>query len=141
MNFQIAEKGDVTFGFDKSALTPNAKVVLDAIAAKVAANPRSQVTLFGFTDPVGGKEYNLALSRRRAWAVQNYLIKQKVPAQSIHIVGMGREATPADLALLEEIVNPHATRAEMHRLARRVVIRVYTAPEMSEGAAARSSEP
>jgi outer membrane protein OmpA-like peptidoglycan-associated protein len=141
MNYQITEKGDVTFGFNKSTLTPDAKVVLDAIAAKVAANPRSQVNLFGFTDPVGGKEFNLALSRRRAWAVQNYLIKQKVPAQSIHIAGLGREATPADLALIEETINPNATRAERHRLARRVLIRVYTAPDMSEGSAGRSSEP
>jgi outer membrane protein OmpA-like peptidoglycan-associated protein len=138
LNYQLIVKGDVTFGFNKSTLTPDAKVALDAMAAKALSLPRSVIELTGFTDKVGSETYNLALSRRRAEAVQRYLVLQKVPPRAIHIVGLGEEAPPEGLEVLES--NPNASRRDIQRLARRVRINVYGAGDITEGTASRSEQ-
>jgi outer membrane protein OmpA-like peptidoglycan-associated protein len=98
------------------------------------------VELTGFTDRIGTQSYNLALSRRRAEAVQRYLVRQKVPLRSIHIVGLGKEAPPPGLEAELAAVNPNPTKGEMDRLARRVSIRVYGAGDITQGTASRSED-
>lgn len=134
LNYQLVEKGDVTFGFNKSNLTPATKAALDSIIQKAQTLPRSVVELVGFTDRIGSPSYNLALSRRRAEAVQRYLVRKQVPLRSIHIVGLGEEAPPADLAAE---AGPNASKRELDRLARRVQIRVYGAGDITQGTASR----
>jgi len=137
LNYQQVETADVTFAFDQSTLTPEGMAVLDQVAAKMAQLPRAVVELSGFTDPIGSKNYNLALSRRRAEAVERYLVRQKVPLRQIHIVGLGKEAPPAHLAADLSMVDPNPTKAELHRLARRVHIQVFGAGDITEGTASR----
>ena len=137
-NFQMIEKGDVTFAFNKATLDKDAKVALDLIAQKAKSMPRALVDLEGFTDKVGGSEYNLALSRRRAEAVARYLMRQNVPLQNIHIMGLGKEDPPPALAADFQAVEPNASPAEMRRLSRRVYIRVYAPATSIAGEAARS---
>lgn len=137
LNYQLVEKADVTFAFNKAILTPEAKLALDQVALKVAGLPRSVVELAGFTDTVGSKNYNLALSRRRAEAVQRYLVMQKVPLRSIHIIGLGEEAPPEGLAADLSAVNPNPSKAELRRLERRVRINVFGAGDITSGTASR----
>jgi outer membrane protein OmpA-like peptidoglycan-associated protein len=137
LNYQLVEKADVTFAFNKATLTPEAKMALDQIASKMQSMPRSVVELTGFTDRVGGANYNLVLSRRRAEAVQRYLVSQKVPPRCIHIVGMGKEAPPPDLEADLSAIDPNASKAQRERLARRVSIRVFGAGDITEGTASR----
>jgi outer membrane protein OmpA-like peptidoglycan-associated protein len=137
LNYQLVEKGDVTFAFNKAILTPDAKTALDAIAAKVQGLPRAVVELVGFTDKKGSPNYNLALSRRRAEAVQRYLVMQNVPLRAIHIVGLGEEAPPEGLAADLSMVDPNPSKAELDRLARRVHIRVFGAGDITQGTASR----
>jgi outer membrane protein OmpA-like peptidoglycan-associated protein len=137
LNYQEVEKGDVTFAFNKAILTPDAKTALDAIAAKVQGLPRAVVELVGFTDKKGSPNYNLALSRRRAEAVQRYLVMQNVPLRAIHIVGLGEEAPPEGLAADLSMVDPNPSKAELDRLARRVHIRVFGAGDITQGTASR----
>jgi outer membrane protein OmpA-like peptidoglycan-associated protein len=134
LNYQLVEKADVTFAFNKATLTPEAKLALDQVASKAAGLPRSVVELAGFTDPVGSKNYNLALSRRRAEAVQRYLVMRKVPLHTIHLVGLGEEAPPEGLTA--ELAGPNPSQAELHRLARRVHIRLFGAGDI-QGSASR----
>jgi OmpA-OmpF porin, OOP family len=141
LNYQLAVKSDVTFGFDKSTLTPAAKSALDQIAQKAQSLPRMAVELTGFTDRIGSPSYNLALSRRRAEAVQGYLVRQKVPLRSIHILGLGEEAPPPDLEADLSALNPKPSKQEINRLARRVSIRVYGAGDITKGTASRSDDP
>ena len=140
LNYQLIEKGDVIFGFNKSTLTPEAKVALDAMAAKAQSLPRSVIELAGFTDKIGSESYNLALSRRRAEAVQRYLVLQKVPLRSIHIVGLGEEAPPENLEAVQSLTNPNPSRQDIRRLARRVRINVYGAGDITAGTASRSQQ-
>lgn len=140
MNYQLVEKGNITFAFNKSELTPASKLALDQIAQKAQALPRAVVELTGFTDKIGSQSYNLALSRRRAESVQRYLVRQKVPVRSIHIVGLGEEPPPPDLEADLQAINPNADKQELNRLARRVVIRVYGAGDITAGTASRAEQ-
>jgi outer membrane protein OmpA-like peptidoglycan-associated protein len=140
LNFKLVESADVTFGFNKATLTPEAKAALDQVASKMQSLPRSMVELTGFTDKTGSANYNLALSRRRAEAVERYLVSQKVPLHNIHIIGLGEEAPPPGLEKDLSQINPNPTKAAMNRLARRVRISIYGAGDITEGTASRSQE-
>jgi outer membrane protein OmpA-like peptidoglycan-associated protein len=137
-NYQLIEKGDVTFAFAKSDLGKDAKTALDLIAQRAQSMPRAVVELQGFTDKVGGKNYNLALSRRRAEAVARYLVRQNVPLRGIHIIGLGEEDPPPSLTADLQAVDPNASSREARGLARRVYIRVYAPATAIAGEAARS---
>jgi outer membrane protein OmpA-like peptidoglycan-associated protein len=141
LNFKLVDSADVTFGFNRATLTPEAKTALDQVISKIQSLPRSMVELAGFTDKSGAANYNLALSRRRAEAVQRYLVSQKVPLYSIHIVGLGEEAPPPGMEKDLSQTNPNATKAQRNQLARRVRISIYGAGDINtEGAASRSQE-
>ena len=135
LNYQLMEKADVMFGFNQATLTPAAKRALDQIAEKAKATPRTVVELAGFTDPRGSKNYNFGLSRRRAEAVQRYLVLQNVPPRSIHIVGMGKDTPPSDLEP-DTSVPAGANRAERYQAARRVHVRLFGAGDIT-GTASR----
>ncbi|HNR73990.1 MAG TPA: OmpA family protein, partial [Cyclobacteriaceae bacterium] len=60
-----------------------------------------QVEIAGHTDPIGTEEYNLGLSKRRANAVSNYLIKQGIEAARINTVFFG-ESRPIDTTQTRE---------------------------------------
>jgi OOP family OmpA-OmpF porin len=137
LNYQLVDKADVNFAFGKATLTPEAMQELDEVAAKMRGLPRAVVELSGFTDPVGSQNYNLALSRRRAEAVERYLVRQNIPSRQIHIVGMGKEAPPPHLAIDQTMAESHLSTAELHRLARRVHIQVFGAGDITEGTASR----
>jgi OOP family OmpA-OmpF porin len=133
MTYSLVAKGDVTFGFNKSTLGKTDEAALDTLIqgvdsllqhAQSATNVRFE--LMGFTDQVGGAEYNFALSRRRTEAVARYLLNHGVPLQGIHTIGMGKEPVPPNLLADVQAVNPNATDANSRRLARRVLIRIYT---------------
>jgi len=138
MNYTLIEKSDVTFGFNKSNLDKTAQTTLDSVVSKAQTAPRAVVELLGFTDTIGSKQYNLALSRRRAEAVQRYLVRNNIPLRGITIVGLGEEKPPAGLESDILAQNPNATPRERRRAARRVLIRLYSTG-VGQGEAARST--
>jgi outer membrane protein OmpA-like peptidoglycan-associated protein len=133
MNFQLVEKADILFGFNQSTLTPQGKKALDEIVSQARGLPRVVVELAGFTDRVGSKSYNYALSRRRAETVQRYLVQQKIALRDIHIVGLGEERPLPDYA-------PEAagtTAAARRKMERRTQVRLFGAGDITEGTASR----
>jgi outer membrane protein OmpA-like peptidoglycan-associated protein len=72
----------VFFEFDKSSLTPDGAKVVDA-AADAFKKGKSDIAIAGYTDLAGSAQYNLALSHRRADAVQAALVKDGVPASAV----------------------------------------------------------
>lgn len=68
----------VPFGFDRADLVLSAETALATIATELRDNPHMTVDLEGTTDPVGPREYNLKLSRRRVEAVKRKLLEQGI---------------------------------------------------------------
>jgi len=122
--------GDVVvlFKFNSAKLTDDAKQQLDQLgSAKVGTMKRYFVAVQGFTDKTGTPEYNLDLSRRRAEAVQTYLVAQhNVPVYRIQIVGLGKDKP----------VNDEKTRDDRQKN-RRVEVTIFSA-DSSQGASAQS---
>lgn len=80
----------VFFDHDKATITGESKAALDVIAAFLADRPELDVFIVGHTDSAGAFEYNLNLSRQRAQAVVDRLIKEyKIPAGRLVAHGVG----------------------------------------------------
>lgn len=90
----IVVLGDVNFDFDKATLKPSADEKIDKAVAHVNKMSGEQFELKGYTDSIGSDAYNLKLSKRRADAVRNAMIKKGAPADRITATGYG-EASPA----------------------------------------------
>jgi peptidoglycan-associated lipoprotein len=51
--------------------------------------PGSKVTIEGFADPAGSTSYNLALSKRRAASVRDYLVSNGLTGNELGVIGYG----------------------------------------------------
>jgi outer membrane protein OmpA-like peptidoglycan-associated protein len=110
--------GDVLFDYEKAALKPAAEEALKKVAVVLSQFPESNVTVEGYTDSKGGKGVNLPLSRERALAVKDWLVKNgNVPSTHITAKGFGEENPAAPNTNADGTDNP-AGRA----LNRRVTI-------------------
>ena len=83
----------VHFDNDSSALTSEAKSILDSAVGAINARSSSLIDVEGHTDSRGSDSYNQALSERRAQSVADYLASQGVSASSLNPIGMG-EGSP-----------------------------------------------
>lgn len=79
------------FDFDRAELTEAGRAALDAWLARNAKGTKVVVT--GHADRLGPAAYNLDLSRRRAEAARDYLVKKGMDPRLISIVAKG-EALP-----------------------------------------------
>ena len=59
-------------------------------------HPEAKVQVIGYADSTGTKGHNMALSKRRATIVKNYLVQQGVPAKQLVVVGRGAASPCAD---------------------------------------------
>ncbi len=83
----------VLFDYDKAVVRPDAYGMLDKVYHILVANPDMDIILKGHTDSRGSDDYNMDLSRRRAAAVQAYLIRKGIRPDRIETRGYG-EAQP-----------------------------------------------
>lgn len=90
-NYHVATETSVHFASNRDNLTKDAKEALDQIVAN-APNVKDYIFVVeGFTDSIGGADYNYSLSRRRADAVIRYLAaQQNVPPYKIYLIGLGK---------------------------------------------------
>jgi OOP family OmpA-OmpF porin len=79
----------VEFDFDKSAIRPDAAVVLDVAVERLQACRSWQVRVEGHTDWTGPEAYNQGLSERRAASVKRYLVEHGVDASRLTTRGFG----------------------------------------------------
>src|SRR5436309_7720951 len=80
--------GDVLFDYDKAVLKPAAEEALKKVAVVLSQFPESKVTVEGYTDSKGTKSVNMQLSRERAQAVKDWLVKNGGVATT-NIAGKG----------------------------------------------------
>ena len=84
--------GDVLFDYDKAALKPAAEEALKKVAVVLSQFPESKVTVEGYTDAKGTKSVNMQLSRERAQAVKDWLVKNGgVVSANISTKGFGEQ--------------------------------------------------
>jgi outer membrane protein OmpA-like peptidoglycan-associated protein len=87
--------GDVLFTTGRAELKPGATSNLAQLVAFLAKYPNRSVSVEGHTDNVGGEDYNLGLSQRRADSVRSHLVSQGVDAARVTATGAGESAPVA----------------------------------------------
>ena len=127
-DYKPAGDATVLFKFNSAQLTDEAKQQLDELGtSKMGSVKRYFVAIQGFTDKTGDAQYNLDLSRRRAEAVQTYLVAQhNIPVYRIQIVGLGKDKP----------VNDEKTRDDRQKN-RRVEVTIFSA-DSGQGTAAQN---
>ena len=91
----IDSEGQITFygiyfDTDKALLKDNSTPTVKEIATFLKANPKMTVYLVGHTDNTGSYEHNMKLSKERALAVTNELVKKhSIPTTQISADGVG----------------------------------------------------
>lgn len=102
---------DILFETGKAELSPKADKQLDLLAKAMLKYPKDRITLTGHTDNVGSNEDNMVLSRNRAKALKDRLVRDGVAPKDVKSIGMG-ETVP----LVDNDTAEHRTlnrRAEM----------------------------
>jgi len=90
-DFMLNVGDRVLFLVDQSSLTPEARQILTRQAAWLRQYPNVTVQIEGHADERGTREYNIALSARRAATVKRFLISQGVSASRISTIAYGKE--------------------------------------------------
>jgi outer membrane protein OmpA-like peptidoglycan-associated protein len=119
-DYKLQTSATVPFKFNQYKLSTDAKQDLDKLAQDVQADKRFFIAVEGYTDKTGSKDYNEALSRKRADSVVTYLVSaHDIPIYRIHMIGLG-EDKPVDEG------HNRASRAKN----RRVEVKVFSADSM-----------
>ncbi|PGH53030.1 hypothetical protein CRT60_24180 [Azospirillum palustre] len=80
----------VEFDFNSAVIRPESREILDKVAAVMGTAGTTRFRIVGHTDAVGGDAANLALSKRRAAAVVEYLVSHHhIHADRLEASGMG----------------------------------------------------
>ena len=83
----------VHFDYDRAEVRPGEVSALDDFAGKLGGRAYDRLEIVGHADRIGRDAYNLALSRRRAEAVRDYLARKTVDAKRVRTEAKG-EAEP-----------------------------------------------
>ena len=93
---KVTFAADALFDFDKYVIRPDASAKLDDLVSKLAGVNLEVIVAVGHTDSIGTEAYNLALSKRRADAVKQYLVSKGIEANRIYTEGKGESQPVAD---------------------------------------------
>ncbi|MFQ5656520.1 MAG: OmpA family protein [Candidatus Methylomirabilales bacterium] len=80
---------DVFFDSNEAVLREDAKETLDAIIDWLKANPQAHTVIEGHADERGNEAYNLALGKRRANVVRDYLVAGGIDPTRLHPSSLG----------------------------------------------------
>jgi outer membrane protein OmpA-like peptidoglycan-associated protein len=86
----IVNMSDVLFDTGKYSLRPLAREKLAKVAGIVSGHPGLRLDVEGYTDNVGGDDYNQQLSEQRGESVRGYLTDQGMAAGSVTSKGFGK---------------------------------------------------
>jgi OOP family OmpA-OmpF porin len=123
---QVVLSADAMFEFDRwsiSEITDDGQAQLDMLAQKLIAeqNDIVEIHIRGYSDSLGGEDYDFALSERRAYSVKRYLVAKGVPQDLIHAEGRGKSG-----AIKKCPSMPRAALIACLAPNRRVVLQVIT---------------
>jgi outer membrane protein OmpA-like peptidoglycan-associated protein len=86
----VVNMSDVLFDTGKYSLRPVAREKLAKLAGIVSGHPGLRLAVEGYTDSVGGDDYNQQLSENRSNGVRDYLTHQGMAAGSVTAKGFGK---------------------------------------------------
>lgn len=101
----------VHFDFDKSNIDEAAARILNENIETLMDSPRFRVRIDAYTDHVGGDQYNLRLSKRRAEAVTEFYVENGIAENRIESRGLGKAPQPC-MEQTEELGCRENRRAE-----------------------------
>lgn len=81
----------VLFAKDKTALSDQAKAILDRQVEWLTRNSGYAIILEGNTDDRCAREYCIPLSERQARLVRDYMVAHGIASERITVIGFGRE--------------------------------------------------
>lgn len=82
---------DIYFDFDQIKLLPGSFQELNKLLNLLNKNPELKINIIGHTDRIGTYDYNMRLSRKRAQAVAEFLMRHYISPSRIAVKGMGYE--------------------------------------------------
>jgi outer membrane protein OmpA-like peptidoglycan-associated protein len=86
----VVNVSDVLFDTGKYSLRALAREKLAKVAGIVSGHPGLRLDVEGYTDSVGGDDYNQQLSEHRGDAVRDYLTQEGMAAASVTSKGFGK---------------------------------------------------
>jgi outer membrane protein OmpA-like peptidoglycan-associated protein len=81
---------NIYFDFNKATFKTESYAELNKLEAMLRSNSSVKLEIGGHTDGVGPNNYNIFLSRKRAEAVKDYLLKKGIDARRVKAVGYGK---------------------------------------------------
>ncbi len=89
---------DLTFDFDRDAVKGQFVPTLRDVAGVLGEYQQTTIDVLGHADSVGGDDYNMNLSERRAMNVSSVLIQSGVIRERVIVSGFGESRPVADNA-------------------------------------------
>lgn len=108
----------VLFAFDRNTFDETFYRSLDSALAVARADKSIRLNIHAHTDCRGSEAYNLALSKRRAQTVKNYLVSKGISASRIGLISYGESKPKISCDPCE------ACTEEQHSVNRRVEVKV-----------------
>jgi outer membrane protein OmpA-like peptidoglycan-associated protein len=90
----VEELSTINFGFDLDTINDRAARVLAQNVELLRENPDTRVRVDAYTDHVGGDQYNLRLSLRRAASVVDFYRQNGIAESRIESRGLGKAPIP-----------------------------------------------
>ncbi len=87
------EGSGVKFATNQSSLNASSKATLDKLVKVMNDYPGTEILVSGHTDSSGDAAYNLELSKKRAFAVRDYLVSDGINSSRMAVTYAG-ETTP-----------------------------------------------
>ena len=98
----------IYFSFNRITIRPSEVSKLKSILHILKENPEMKVTVTGWCDTRGSVAVNRRISRQRAQALKNWLVKRGIAASRISVVGKGSDGSrTAPKARRVETTNHH----------------------------------
>jgi outer membrane protein OmpA-like peptidoglycan-associated protein len=97
----IEELYTINFNFDRDNITDRAARLLAQNVEKLRENPNTRVRVDAYTDHVGGDQYNLRLSLRRAASVVAFYTSNGIAQSRIDSRGLGKYPIPCSEAEMD----------------------------------------
>jgi len=95
-SLQLNLSSEVSFDVNSAKISADFYPSLSKMASVLNDYPGTAIHVLGHTDSSGSAEYNLGLSRKRAWSVTRFLESQSVVPTRIRAIGRGEAYPVAD---------------------------------------------